>query len=94
MKLAPLISQPTKVWSQLAAVVCSKMEDLGDISAVPAGRSVPMSCSDCRVTWRGCADVFECPRCGAPQRFWQDHEDPGEVATVERPQTRGGESCR
>lgn len=26
MKLAPLISQPTEVWSQLAAVVCKDVE--------------------------------------------------------------------
>lgn len=37
---------------------------LGDFSATPPWYSVSMSCDDCRVSWSGCWDNFECPKCG------------------------------
>lgn len=56
--------------------------DLGDISAVPPDRSVAMSCEKCRVRWRGCADVFECPRCGEGTPPWNTC-DPAEDGVCE-----------
>lgn len=38
--------------------------DLGDFSATPPWHSRRMSCDACRVTWLGCWDNFQCPKCG------------------------------
>ncbi len=40
-------------------------ENLGDLSAVDPPYQRAMRCDACRVRWQGCADAFECPRCGA-----------------------------
>ena len=37
---------------------------LGDFSATPPWFSIHMSCHDCKVSWTGCWDAFECPKCG------------------------------
>ena len=37
---------------------------LGDFSATPPWYSVSMSCHDCKVSWTGCWDNFQCPKCG------------------------------
>lgn len=37
---------------------------LGNFSAAPPWHSVSMSCDECRVSWTGCWDNFECPKCG------------------------------
>lgn len=37
---------------------------LGDFSATPPWHSRSMSCDDCRVSWTGCWDNFQCPKCG------------------------------
>lgn len=39
-------------------------EYLGNFSAVDPAYSVGMTCHDCNVSWTGCWDNFECPRCG------------------------------
>lgn len=39
-------------------------EYLGDFSATPTGRSVYLICHDCGVSWTGCWDNFQCPKCG------------------------------
>lgn len=36
---------------------------LGDFSATPPQYSRSMSCHDCKVSWAGCWDNFECPIC-------------------------------
>lgn len=33
--------------------------------------AVDLSCSSCRVVWRGCQDESFCPRCGASVPYWQ-----------------------
>jgi hypothetical protein len=37
---------------------------LGDFSATPPWHSRSMSCDNCRVSWTGCWDNFQCPNCG------------------------------
>lgn len=39
-------------------------EYLGDFSATPAWHTRHMMCHDCRVSWGGCWDNFQCPKCG------------------------------
>ncbi len=39
-------------------------EYLGDFSSTPPWHSRAMSCDDCRVSWTGCWDNFQCPKCG------------------------------
>lgn len=40
------------------------MEYLGDFSATPIWHSRYMECQTCRVSWHGCWDNFQCPKCG------------------------------
>jgi hypothetical protein len=42
----------------------SEYQYLGDFSAVDPAYSAHMSCHDCEVSWTGCWDNFECPKCG------------------------------
>lgn len=37
---------------------------LGDFSATPPWHSVFMECHNCKVSWTGCWDNFQCPKCG------------------------------
>ena len=37
---------------------------LGNFSATPPWHDVAMSCDDCKVSWTGCWDNFQCPKCG------------------------------
>ena len=37
---------------------------LGDFSATPPWYSIAMSCDDCKVSWTGCWDNYQCPKCG------------------------------
>jgi ATP-dependent protease ClpP protease subunit len=39
-------------------------EYLGDFSAAPPWASRAMDCHKCKVSWTGCWDNFQCPRCG------------------------------
>lgn len=39
-------------------------EYLGDVSATPPWFSRYMTCDKCHVSWTGCWDNFQCPRCG------------------------------
>jgi hypothetical protein len=47
-----------------STVLLSSYEYLGDFSAAPPWLSRSMSCDDCRVSWTGCWDNFQCPKCG------------------------------
>ena len=42
----------------------TKYEHLGDLSATPPWHSRHMTCEPCRVSWTGCWDNFQCPKCG------------------------------
>lgn len=44
--------------------VFDSYEYLGDFSATPPTHSRAMSCHKCRVSWTGCWDNFQCPKCG------------------------------
>ena len=37
---------------------------LGDLSACEPWAAVGMSCAACNVSWTGCWDNFQCPKCG------------------------------
>lgn len=52
-----------------------KYEYLGDFSATPPWFSVLMRCDNCRVSWNGCWDNFECPLCGSGVLPW-NADDP------------------
>jgi hypothetical protein len=41
----------------------TRYEHLGDLSATPPWHSRHMTCEPCRVSWTGCWDNFQCPRC-------------------------------
>ena len=43
----------------------SSYEYLGDFSSTPPWHSRSMACDDRRVSWTGCWDNFQCPKCGA-----------------------------
>lgn len=36
----------------------------GDLSAVGPKYSVFLYCDNCKVSWDGCCEVFQCPECG------------------------------
>lgn len=38
-------------------------EYLGNFSATPPQYDRSMSCDKCRVSWTGCWDNFQCPKC-------------------------------
>ena len=40
------------------------MKYLGDVSSVEPWHRVHMECHDCQVSWGGCWDAFQCPKCG------------------------------
>lgn len=44
---------------------------IGDYSAVEPWHRVFMSCGHCKVTWDGCWDNYQCPRCGEGELPWQ-----------------------
>lgn len=37
---------------------------LGNFAACEPWAAQAMSCDDCQVSWTGCWDNFQCPRCG------------------------------
>ena len=39
-------------------------EYLGNFSATPPEHDRGMECHNCKVSWTGCWDNFQCPRCG------------------------------
>lgn len=41
-----------------------ELEYLGDFSNTPPWHSRFMYCEPCKVSWTGCWDNFQCPRCG------------------------------
>ena len=45
---------------------------LGNFSAVDPAYSVLMSCDKCEVSWTGCWDNYQCPRCGEGELPWKD----------------------
>ena len=42
----------------------TQMKYLGNFSAVDPAYSRHMECWDCMVSWTGCWDNFQCPKCG------------------------------
>lgn len=40
-----------------------QFKHLGDFSAAPTAHSRLMFCYNCRVSWLGCWDNFQCPIC-------------------------------
>lgn len=38
-------------------------QNLGDFSQTPPGRKIFLWCDKCCVTWTGCQDAAECPKC-------------------------------
>lgn len=42
----------------------SEYKYLGDFSATPVWHTRHMECHDCKVSWGGCWDNFQCPKCG------------------------------
>ena len=42
----------------------NEYEHLGNLSAVDPWHRRFMQCHDCQVSWDGCWDNFQCPRCG------------------------------
>ena len=44
--------------------MAQEYEYLGDLSAVEPWHVRHMECSDCMVSWGGCWDNFQCPKCG------------------------------
>lgn len=43
---------------------------LGDLSSVEPWNVRQMFCDVCMVSWGGCWDAFECPKCGAGELPW------------------------
>jgi hypothetical protein len=39
-------------------------EHLGNFAACEPWAAQGMSCDDCKVSWTGCWDNFQCPKCG------------------------------
>jgi hypothetical protein len=42
----------------------SEYKHLGNLSATPPWHTREMDCHDCKVSWGGCWDNFQCPECG------------------------------
>ncbi len=42
----------------------SDYEYLGNFAACEPWAAQGMSCDDCKVSWTGCWDNFQCPKCG------------------------------
>lgn len=43
---------------------------LGNFSACEPWAAVGMSCDKCRVSWTGCWDNYQCPKCGDGDLPW------------------------
>jgi len=52
---------------------------LGNFSAVDPAYSRGMDCYDCEVSWTGCWDNFQCPRCGKGELPSCDISEPTKV---------------
>ena len=48
---------------------------LGNYSAVDPAYSIGMSCYDCKVSWTGCWDNFQCPVCGEGELLSMESEE-------------------
>lgn len=58
--------------------VLTDFEYLGNLSATPPWAARHMSCWDCKVSWDGCWDNFECPRCGEGDLPFTNSSEPFE----------------
>jgi len=56
-----------------------KYEHLGDLSAVEPWHRVPMVCDKCMVSWEGCWDNYQCPRCGEGELPWNPDQSADEA---------------
>jgi hypothetical protein len=48
------------------------MQYLGNFAACEPWAAVGMQCDDCNVSWTGCWDNFQCPRCGKGELPWSE----------------------
>lgn len=44
---------------------------MGDLSAVEPWHRIYMSCDACKLSWYGCWDNFQCPKCGEGELPWK-----------------------
>ena len=51
------------------------MKYLGNFAACEQWAAVSMQCDDCDVSWTGCWDNFQCPKCGKGELPWQGEWD-------------------
>lgn len=58
------VPEPAAARAETRALLGEPYEYAGNFSAVDPAYSVGMSCHHCRVSWTGCWDNFQCPRCG------------------------------
>lgn len=47
-------------------------EYLGNFSACEPWAAIHMTCEPCKVSWTGCWDNCECPRCGKGELPWME----------------------
>lgn len=52
------------------------MKYLGNFAACEPWAAVGMQCDDCDVSWTGCWDNFQCPKCGKGELpFYGDRDE-------------------
>lgn len=49
----------------------SEYKYLGNFAACEPWAAQGMSCDDCMVSWTGCWDNFQCPKCGNGELPWK-----------------------
>ncbi len=47
-------------------------EYMGNLSACEPWAAVGMSCDKCKVSWTGCWDNYQCPKCGEGELPWRE----------------------
>lgn len=55
----------------------SDIKYLGYFAACEPWAAVGMQCDDCSVSWTGCWDNFQCPKCGKGELPWFPEMDDG-----------------
>jgi hypothetical protein len=51
------------------------MKYLGNFAACEPWAAVGMQCDDCDVSWTGCWDNFQCPKCGKGELPWHPSDE-------------------
>lgn len=57
---------------------------LGDLSATPPWHTRHMECDKCEVSWGGCWDNFQCPKCGEGELPNNDFEGLLDLSTLKQ----------